>query len=83
MIGTPARGRRADTVIPARGRDEVAHAQRAGPVRSVAEGRVHGPALSVGDKEYQVGDRVICLANERSGDQQRYRGVVTVVDVDR
>jgi hypothetical protein len=28
----------------------------------MAEGRVHGPALTVGDKEYQVGERVTCLA---------------------
>ena len=58
--------------------NELAHA------RSVAEGRVHGPALTVGDKEYQVGDRVICLANERSGAVSNgTRGVVTAVDVER
>jgi hypothetical protein len=50
----------------------------------VAEGRVHGPALTVGDKDYQVGDRVICLANERSGAVSNgTRGVVTAVDVER
>jgi hypothetical protein len=50
----------------------------------VAEGRVHGPALIVGDKEYQVGDRVICLANERSGAVSNgTRGVVTAVDVEQ
>jgi UvrD-like helicase C-terminal domain len=58
--------------------NELAHA------RSVAEGRVRGPALSVGDKEYQVGDRVICLDNERSGAVSNgTRGVVTAVDVER
>ena len=73
-----------DTVILARRRDEVAALNELAHARSVAEGRVHGPALTVGDKEYQVGDRVICLANERSGAVSNgTRGVVTAVDVER
>jgi conjugative relaxase-like TrwC/TraI family protein len=73
-----------DTVILARRRDEVAALNELAHARSVAEGRVHGPALTVGDKEYQVGDRVICLANERSGAVSNgTRGVVTGVDVER
>jgi conjugative relaxase-like TrwC/TraI family protein len=73
-----------DTVILARRRDEVAALNELAHARSVAEGRVHGPALSVGDKEYQVGDRVICLANERRGAVSNgTRGVVTEVDVER
>ena len=73
-----------DTVILARRRDEVAALNELAHARSVAEGKVHGPALSVGDKEYQVGDRVICLANERSGAVSNgTRGVVTAVDVER
>ena len=72
-----------DTVILARRRDEVATLNELAHARSVAEGRVHGPALTVGDKEYQVGDRVICLANERSGAVSNgTRGVVTAVDVE-
>jgi conjugative relaxase-like TrwC/TraI family protein len=73
-----------DTVILARRRDEVAALNELAHDRSVAEGRVRGPALTVGDKEYQVGDRVICLANERSGAVSNgTRGVVTAVDVER
>jgi len=73
-----------NTVILARRRDEVATLNELAHARSVAEGRVHGPALTVGDKEYQVGDRVICLANERSGAVSNgTRGVVTAVDVER
>jgi conjugative relaxase-like TrwC/TraI family protein len=73
-----------DTVILARRRDEVATLNELAHARSAAEGRVHGPALIVGDKEYQVGDRVICLANERSGAVSNgTRGVVTGVDVER
>jgi hypothetical protein len=73
-----------DTVILARRRDEVSALNELAHARSVAEGRVHGPALIVGDKEYQVGDRVICLANERSGAVSNgTRGVVTAVDVER
>ena len=73
-----------DTVILALRRDEVATLNELAHARSVAEGRVHGPALSVGDKEYQVGDRVICLANEHSGAVNNgTRGVVTAVDVER
>ena len=73
-----------DTVILARRRDDVAALNELAHARSVAEGRVHGPALTVGDKEYQVGDRVICLANERSGAVSNgTRGVVTEVDVER
>ena len=73
-----------DTVILARRRDEVAALNELAHARSVAEGRVHGPALTVGDKEYQVGDRVICLANERSGAVSNgTRGIVTAVDVER
>jgi AAA domain/UvrD-like helicase C-terminal domain len=73
-----------DTVILSRRRDEVAALNELAHARSVAEGRVHGPALSVGDKEYQVGDRVICLANERSGAVSNgTRGVVTAIDVER
>ena len=72
-----------NTVILARRRDEVAALSELAHARSVAEGRVHGPALTVGDKEYQVGDRVICLANERSGAVSNgTRGVVTAVDVE-
>jgi conjugative relaxase-like TrwC/TraI family protein len=72
-----------DTVILARRRDEVTALNELAHARSVAEGRVHGPALSVGDKEYQVGDRVICLANECSGAVSNgTRGVVTAVDVE-
>ena len=73
-----------DTVILARRRDEVAALNELAHARSVAEGRVHGPALTVGDKEYQVGDRVICLAYERSGAVSNgTRGVITAVDVER
>jgi conjugative relaxase-like TrwC/TraI family protein len=73
-----------NTVILARRRDEVAALNELAHARSVAEGRVHGPALTVGDKEYQVGDRVICLANERSGAVSNgTRGIVTAVDVER
>jgi len=73
-----------DTVILARRRDEVATLNELAHARSVAEGRVHGPALTVGNKEYQVGDRVICLANERSGAVSNgTRGVVTAIDVER
>jgi conjugative relaxase-like TrwC/TraI family protein len=73
-----------DTVILARRRDEVAALNELAHARSMAEGRVHGPALTVGDKEYQVGDRVICLANERNGAVSNgTRGVVTAVDVER
>ncbi|HUC37131.1 MAG TPA: AAA family ATPase, partial [Acidimicrobiales bacterium] len=73
-----------DTVILARRRDEVATLNELAHARSVAEGRVHGPGLTVGDKEYQVGDRVICLANERSAAVSNgTRGVVTSVDVER
>jgi len=73
-----------DTVILAQRRDEVATLNALAHARSVAEGRVHGPALTVGDKEYQVGDRVICLANERSGAVSNgTRGVVTAVDIER
>jgi hypothetical protein len=72
-----------NTVILARRRDEVAALNELAHARSVAEGRVHGPALTVGDKEYQVGDRVICLANERSSAVSNgTRGVVTAVDVE-
>ncbi len=73
-----------NTVILALRRDEVAALNELAHARSVAEGRVHGPALTVGDKEYQVGDRVICLANERSGAVSNgTRGVVTAIDVER
>jgi conjugative relaxase-like TrwC/TraI family protein len=73
-----------NTVILARRRDEVAALNELAHARSVAEGRVYGPALSVGDKAYQVGDRVICLANERSGAVSNgTRGVVTAVDIER
>jgi AAA domain/UvrD-like helicase C-terminal domain len=73
-----------DTVILTRRRDEVAALNELAHARSVAEGRVHGPALTVGNKDYQVGDRVICLANERSGAVSNgTRGIVTAVDVER
>ena len=73
-----------DTVILARRRDEVATLNELAHAQVVAEGRVHGPGLTVGDKGYPVGDRVICLANERSGAVSNgTRGVVTEVDVER
>ena len=32
--------------------------------RIAAAGLLHGPALTVGDREFQVGDRVVCLKNK-------------------
>jgi ATP-dependent exoDNAse (exonuclease V) alpha subunit len=72
-----------DTVILARRRDKVTALNELAHARSVAEGRVHGPAITIADKEYQVGDRIICLANERSGAVSNgTRGVVTAIDVE-
>jgi hypothetical protein len=73
-----------DAVMLARRRDEVAALNELARAKAVEDGRVHGPALSVGDKEYQAGDRVICLANDRRAEVSNgTRGVVTGVDVER
>ena len=73
-----------DVVILALRRDDVAALNELARARAVTAGRVHGPALNVGGKEYQAGDRMICLANDRSsGVSNGTRGVVTVVDVER
>jgi len=45
---------------------------------------VQGPALSVRDKDYQAGDRIVCLTNDRhAGVRNGTRGVVTSVDPER
>ena len=62
-----------DAVILARRRDEVAALNELARARpSVAE-RVHGPALTIDGKEYQAGDRVICLANDRANGARQQR----------
>jgi hypothetical protein len=73
-----------DAVMLARRRDEVAALNELARAKAVEDGRVHGPALTVAGKEYQAGDRVICLANDRrAAVSNGTRGVVTGVDVER
>ena len=70
-----------DAVMLAHRRDEVAALNELARARAVEDGRVHGPALTVGEQEYQAGDWVICLANDRRGKiSNGTRGVVTMVD---
>ncbi|HVA18584.1 MAG TPA: hypothetical protein VMU55_00240, partial [Solirubrobacteraceae bacterium] len=73
-----------DAVMLAHRRDEVAALNELARATAVADGRVQGAALTVAGREYQVGDRVICLANDRSGGVSNgTRGVVASVDVER
>ena len=73
-----------DAVILARRRDEVAALNEMARAAAVAAGRVHGPALRIGDHEFQAGDRLICLANDRRGELTNgTRGTVVAVDVER
>jgi len=73
-----------DAVILAQRRDEVAALNELARARAAEAGRVHGPALTVDGKEYQAGDRVLCLANDRAnGVSNGTRATVTAVDVER
>ncbi len=72
-----------DVVMLARRRDEVDILNELARAAATEDGRLGGPALAVGDKEYQVGDPVICLANDRQrGITNGTRGVVTAVDLE-
>jgi hypothetical protein len=73
-----------DAIMLARRRDEVETLNELARARAVEDGRVHGPALSVRDKDYQAGDRIVCLTNDRhAGVRNGTRGVVTSVDPER
>jgi conjugative relaxase-like TrwC/TraI family protein len=76
--------RGADAVILAQRRDEVAALNELARARAVEAERVHGPALTVDGREYQAGDRVLCLTNDRAnGVSNGTRATVIAVDVDR
>jgi hypothetical protein len=73
-----------DAIMLARRRDEVETLNELARARAVEDGRVHGPALSVRDRDYQAGDRIVCLTNDRhAGVRNGTRGVVTSVDPER
>jgi conjugative relaxase-like TrwC/TraI family protein len=73
-----------DVVILAQRRDEVAALNELARARAVEAERVHGPALTVDGQEYQAGDRVLCLSNDRgNGVSNGTRAMVIAVDVER
>ena len=73
-----------DAVILAQRRDEVAALNELARARAVELERVHGPALTVDGKDYQAGDRVLCLSNDRAnGVSNGTRATVSAVDVER
>ncbi len=73
-----------DAVILAQRRDEVAALNELARAKAVEAERVHGPALTVDGKEYQAGDRVLCLSNDRgNGVSNGTRAIVISVDVER
>ena len=73
-----------DAVILAQRRDEVAALNELARARAVEAERVHGPALTVDGKDYQAGDRVLCLTNDRAnGVSNGTRATVSAVDVER
>jgi len=73
-----------DAIMLARRRDEVETLNELARARAVEDGRVHGPALSVRDKDYQAGDQIVCLTNDRhAGVRNGTRGVVSSVDPER
>ncbi|MHB8489703.1 MAG: MobF family relaxase [Candidatus Dormibacteria bacterium] len=72
-----------DVVILAQRRDEVAALNELARARAVQAGRVHGPTLTVDGREYQAGDRVLCLSNDRaSGVRNGTRATVIAVGVE-
>ena len=72
-----------DAVILARRRDEIASLNERARLAAIRDGRLTGAPLRVGDKDYQTGDPIICLANDRRGDiTNGTRGVVTAVDIE-
>ena len=73
-----------DAVILAQRRDEVAALNELARVKAVEAERVHGPALTVDGQEYQAGDRVLCLTNDRAnGVSNGTRATVIAVDIER
>ena len=55
-----------DVVILALRRADVADLNRLARTEMLASGRLGPDALNVGDREYRVGDRVVCLKNRRA-----------------
>ena len=73
-----------DAVILAQRRDEVAALNELARAKAVEAKRVHGPGLTVDGREYQTGDRILCLTNDRAnGVSNGTRAIVTAVDVER
>ncbi len=86
MVAEHARleDRGVDAVMLAQRRDEVAALNELARARAVEAERVHGPGLTVDGKEYQAGDRVLCLTNDRgNGVSNGTRATVIAVDVER
>ncbi len=72
-----------DAVMLARRRDEVASLNERARLSAITDRRLTGPALLVGGREYQAGDPIICLANDRRRDiTNGTRGVVAAVDLE-
>lgn len=75
--------RNVDAVILAQRRDQVDAINELVRTALARDGRLTGPSLSVDGKQYQVGDYVICLANDwQNRITNGARGTVTAVDLD-
>ena len=72
-----------DAVMLARTREDAASLNQLARAAAGLQGRLAGPTLEVGDREYQVGDRVVCLENwHRARVTNGLRGEVVDVDVE-
>ncbi len=72
-----------DVVMLAQRRDEVGMLNELARTAALQAERLSGPALCVDGKPYQVGDRVLCLANDHAiGVSNGTRGMLTAVDVE-
>lgn len=79
-----ARQRGDDVIMLARARHDVARLNALARAHALLDGFLGDTALRVGDREFRVGDPIICLRNRpRNRLTNGTRGVVTAVDVDR
>jgi conjugative relaxase-like TrwC/TraI family protein len=70
-----------DTVILAMHRNDVDELNRRTRETLIADGRLNGPMLEVGEQEFGVGDQVLMLRNHRAlGLLNGLRGTVSAID---
>lgn len=73
-----------DAIMIAARRNDVADLNARARQRLARDGRLTGPTLTAADRDFRIGERVVCLRNDHTeGIVNGMRGTVTVTNPDR